>query len=310
METLYAHGKLLLSGEYMVMHGSKALAVPLKLGQTLKRLRSEHQGGAFGWKAFYRDSPWFEALIDPIRLKVISASDPTVADNLCRLLKACVELMPSFQEDLFRWDVETHLDFSPLWGFGSSSTLTALLSEWAEINPLDLHFMISEGSGYDVACAIAEGPILYRLREDGPHYQHIRFDPPFADQLYFAWLGNKEPTASHLRRRSADFSPDYETLHRFSVLTDQMVEAVELGPFRIAMEEHEEILSGLLGMERVARSRFPGLAGSVKSLGAWGGDFVMIASPLPEEELYAYLNQKNIKVVFRFRDLVYEKNDL
>ena len=30
-----AHGKLLLSAEYMVMHGATALAVPLKKGQTL-----------------------------------------------------------------------------------------------------------------------------------------------------------------------------------------------------------------------------------------------------------------------------------
>ncbi|MGW8314089.1 MAG: GYDIA family GHMP kinase [Bacteroidales bacterium] len=309
MEPLYAHGKLLLSAEYLVLHGAKALAVPLRMGQSLKRFRSGKQG-IFSWKAFYRDALWFSAILDPIHLKVISSSDPPSAENLCRILRACVELMPSFQEDLFRWDVETHLDFSPQWGFGSSSTLTALLSEWAEVNPLDLHFMISEGSGYDVACAIAEGPILYRLREDGPHYQHIRFQPPFADQLYFAWLGNKQSTASHLRQKLTGLRPDFETLHRFTVLTDQMVGAQELGPFRIAMEEHEEILSGLLGMERVAGRRFPGLAGSVKSLGAWGGDFVMIASPLPEEELYSYLYQNKIDVIFRFRDLVYEKNDL
>lgn len=309
MEPLYAHGKLLLSAEYLVLHGAKALAVPLRMGQSLKRFRSGQQG-VFSWKAFYRDTPWFSALLDPIHLKVISSSDPPVAENLCRILRACVELMPSFQEDLFRWDVETHLDFSPLWGFGSSSTLTAVLSEWAEVNPLDLHFMISEGSGYDVACAIADGPILYRLREDGPHYQHIRFQPPFADQLYFAWLGNKQPTAKHLRQKVTGLHPDFETLHRFTVLTDQMVGAKELGQFRLAMEEHEEILSGLLGMDRVAGSCFPGLAGSVKSLGAWGGDFVMIASPLPEEELYSYLHQNNIDVIFRFTDLVYEKNDI
>lgn len=309
MDTLYARGKLLLSAEYMVLHGAKALAVPLQMGQSLKRIRSD-RNGVFQWKAFYRDKPWFDAVLDPVRLEVISSGDKEKADNLCRLLRACVEMMPSFQEDLFRWDVETHLDFSPLWGFGSSSTLTALLSEWAEVNPLDLHFMVSDGSGYDVACAIAEGPIIYRLREDGPHYQHIRFYPPFADQLYFAWLGNKQPTASHLHRKRSGLRTDYETLHRFTVMTEQMVGAESLEQFRLAMEEHEELLSGMLGMERVAGSRFQGLAGSVKSLGAWGGDFVMIASPLPEEKLYEYLYRKNIDVIFRFRDLVYESNDV
>ena len=309
METLYAHGKLLLSAEYMVLHGSKALAVPLQMGQSLKRVRSEKQR-SFQWKAYYQDKPWFSAILDPLHLSVVSASDPPKAETLCRLIRSCVELMPAFQEDLFRWDVETHLDFSPDWGFGSSSTLIALLSEWAEVNPLDLHFMTSEGSGFDVACAIAEGPILYRLREDGPHYQHIRFNPPFADQLFFVWLGNKQPTASHLRQKASGLRPDYRTLHQFSMLTDRMVEAQDLAQFRITMEEHEEILSGLLGMERVSSNRFPDLQGSVKSLGAWGGDFVMIASPMPEEDLYAYLYRKNIDVIFRFHDLVYEENDL
>ena len=307
MNPYYAHGKLLISSEYMVLHGSRALAVPLTLGQALKRHRA-HQPGKFSWKAFYREQLWFSAILDPVHLKVIETTDRDAAGNLCALLRACIDLMPAFQEDLFKWDVETHLEFSPSCGFGSSSTLTALLSEWAEVNPLELHFMTSGGSGYDVACAIASGPILYWLRDDGPHYRHIRFHPPFSDQLYFAWLGSKQSTASHLRQVSPGFDPDYTAIHRFSTLTDQMVEASELNQFRALMEEHEEVLSELVGLERVASTRLPELPGSVKSLGAWGGDFVMIASPMPREELFAYLRGEGIDVIFPYQELVYEKN--
>lgn len=309
MEAIYAHGKLLISAEYMVLHGSKALAVPLQMGQVLRRSRSEDPE-KFSWKAFDRNQLWFSATIDPLRMKVISTDDPIKAKYLCQLFKACIELMPSFQEDLFKWDVETHLEFSPEWGFGSSSTLIALLSEWAEVNPLELHFMISEGSGYDVACAISHGPIHYWLRDGEPHYQHVPFKPPFAEHLYFAWLGSKQPTAQHLRAVADQFRPGYEQIHRFSLLTEEMTQTVELGRFQSLMEEHEDILSGLLGIEKISGTLFNDFQGSVKSLGAWGGDFILIASAIPENELYDYLYSRKIEVIFRYQDLVYDGGNL
>ena len=305
MNTLYAHGKLLISAEYMVMHGSTALAVPLQMGQSLNRLPSENRD-LFIWNAFYEKEKWFHARIDPIRLKVLETSNPQKAGRLRRMLEACIELMPSFQKELFRWDVETVLEFSPAWGFGSSSTLTALLAEWAEINPLDLHFMIASGSGYDVACANAEGPILYKIRDGSPHYRHIRFHPPFSDRIYFAWLGHKQDTEKHLDQVTGKIDPGYENIHRFSRLTEQMIAAADPVTFGKLIEEHEEALSGILEMERISAGRFSSLPGHVKSLGAWGGDFVMIVSGVSEKELFAYLRNRNIRVIFRYDDLVYD----
>jgi mevalonate kinase len=211
---------------------------------------------------------------------------------------------------LFKWDVETILEFSPQWGFGSSSTLTALLSEWAEVNPLDLHFMISHGSGYDVACAIANGPIHYKIRDNGPHYQHVPFHPPFSNQIYFAWLGNKQSTAKHLDQLPASFNPDYEDIRHFSMLTRKMIEATDLHSFRELMEEHEAVLSKKLGMERISSSRFKGCPGTVKSLGAWGGDFVMIATDSTQKELFDYLYERDINVIFSYADIIYDSTQL
>ncbi|MFO7934256.1 MAG: GYDIA family GHMP kinase [Bacteroidales bacterium] len=307
MKTLYAHGKLLISAEYMVMFGSSALAVPLQRGQFLKRIRSQNRD-RFVWNAFDEKEKWFHAGIDPVRLKVTETTDPQKAGRLISMLKACIELMPSFQKELFRWDVETVLEFSPDWGFGSSSTLTALLAEWAEVNPLDLHFMTASGSGYDVACAIAEGPILYKIRDGSPHYRHIPFHPPFSDQIYFAWLGHKQDTRQQLDQVSGKIDPGYEWIHRFSRLTEQMIAATDPATFGKLMEEHEEALSGILEMETISDSRFSSLPGYVKSLGAWGGDFVMIVSRVSEKELFAYLHDRNIRVIFRYDDLVYDTN--
>ena len=305
MSLMQAHGKLLISAEYMVLYGSRALAVPLKKGQRLQTIRSANRR-VFSWNAYQDEDPWFSADFNPSTLSVVATTDQEKAAYLQTLLKACIELDPAFQSELFDWDVETRLDFSPEWGLGSSSTLTALLAEWADINPLDLHFMVSEGSGYDVACAITDSAIIYSLQDNEPHYQPVLFNPPFAEQLYFVWLGSKQPTADHLAEMAGQLSPDPEMVDYFSTLTRGMLEAVELSDFRILMEDHEAKLSELIRLPRVSETHFPGLLGSVKSLGAWGGDFVMIASEQDPAALFNYLDNMGFTCRFRYKDLVYE----
>jgi mevalonate kinase len=304
MKELQAHGKLLISAEYMVLHGSEALALPLKKGQSLQRIKSE-DNTRFAWDAYHEDDPWFGAHFDPSTLDIVETTDQEKAEQLRKLLRACIAMNPLFQKELFAWDVETRLDFSPAWGFGSSSSLTALMAEWAKVNPLDLHFMISEGSGYDVACAIADKSIVYSLQNDGPHYQSVPFNPPFSAQLYFVWLGSKQPTANHLEEIANLLTPDDENIHHFSTLTRSMLESVKLSDFQLLMEEHEAKLSELIRLDRV-EVRFPGLQGSVKSLGAWGGDFVMIASDQDPEALFSYLDKLGLSTRFQYKDLVYD----
>jgi len=304
MKAFRAHGKLLISAEYMVLHGSKALAVPLQAGQILRRIRSENRS-TFSWEATYGTDVWFSVSYDPSSLAILKTSDQSKAENLRTLIRACIELAPSFQQELFTWVVETDLEFSPHSGFGSSSTLTALLAEWAEVNPLDLHYLTSEGSGYDVACAVAEQPIIYWLRNGDPHYQHVKFNPPFADQLYFVWLGTKQNTRAHLVQMAEQLDPGYDEILHFNKLSKRMIDAKELNEFQQLMEEHEDRLSALLNLEKVSASRFPDLPGVVKSLGAWGGDFVLIASDTDPDLLLTYLNEKGYTTHFRYKDLVY-----
>ncbi len=304
MKSFHAHGKLLLSSEYMVLHGATALAIPLNLGQTMA-LTSRERSSSFLWNATTPEGPWFSARINPASLSILETTDQQMAERLIYLIKACIDIQPEFQEELFRMDVLTTLDFSPDYGFGSSSSLIALVADWAEINPLDLHFEVSDGSGYDVACAVAEGPILYTLRNDTPRYQPAPFNPPFRDQLYFAWLGHKQSTATHLEEISPTLSPDYETVQSFSQFSQDMLNATTLDEFRELMEEHDTRLARILGLERVA-SRFVALPGSIKSLGAWGGDFVMIASDAGRENLMAYLEKNEIHTVYTYNELVYE----
>ena len=305
MKRFHAKGKLLLSAEYMVMHGSTALAIPLKLGQSLE-ITHTADPKRFTWTAYHQEKPWFRAVLNPATLEVMDSSNEEIAQGLKQLIDACIELMPSFREALSRRDAATRLDFPPDYGFGSSSTLIALMAMWAEVNPLDLHFMVSEGSGYDVACAVSDGPITYKLKDHSPQYSHIPFNPPFRDQIWFAWLGNKQATAPHLAEVAGRLSPNFETVHQFSQLTREMMNASTLEEFRGVMDRHEEALSPLLGMDPVSK-RFNKLPGSVKSLGAWGGDFIMIATQADRPTLRGYLEEQGIRTLYNYKDLVYEK---
>lgn len=304
MKHFHAHGKLLLSAEYMVLYGSTALALPLKPGQSLE-ITQKQEPGVFIWTAFYKDKLWFMATFEPSSLEILSTSNMEYALRLKDIIRACIEMKPSFSKALYQKKVITQLDFSPDYGFGSSSTLIALLAAWAEVNPMDLHFRVSEGSGYDVACAISEGPITYELIDHAPHYKHIPFNPPFRKQLWFAWLGNKLATSPHLKEIAGRLKPDLTTIRLFSELTEKMIEDRSLGQFRETMERHEHELSIHLGIDKVS-GKFPDLPGSIKSLGAWGGDFVMIATEADPQTLRDYLAKKEIHTLYNFNELVYE----
>jgi len=72
------------------------------------------------------------------------------------------------------------------------------------------------------------------------------------------------------------------------------------------IEEHETLISEALQLKKVKDTMFPDYWGSVKSLGAWGGDFVLMTNSRSDEDLKAYLHAHNLKVVFKFDELIYK----
>jgi len=308
MKRFHTKGKLLLSAEYMVMFGARALALPLKLGQSLE-ISPAREPGLFTWTASHNNTPWFTANLDPATLEPRTSSDPEMARSLKRLLEACIKLRPSFRKSINSSAAFTRLDFPPDYGFGSSSTLIALVAMWAKIPPLDLHFRVAKGSGYDVACAISDGPISYQLKDQKPAFSPVPFNPPFRDQIWFAWLGNKQATAPHLAEISGRLSPNAETIQSFSRYTQDMLKAVSLSQFRETIERHEIALSRHLGIKPISE-QFPYLPGSVKSLGAWGGDFIMIVSEEEKTSLKKYLGKYGIHTLYSYKELVYEEKPI
>jgi hypothetical protein len=107
--------------------------------------------------------------------------DDKVSTNLQRLFLQAHKMNPLFPDPAFSWKVVTDTNFPLEWGLGSSSTLISNLAWWAGVDPFELLFSTSSGSGYDIACARQKTPLLYRFNGAGhaPSVREVAFDPPF-----------------------------------------------------------------------------------------------------------------------------------
>lgn len=303
MNTYRANGKLLLTGEYLVLHGAVALALPTKLGQSLSVDTWESHGTLIQWNAYKPLGLWFAATLDPSTLEIISTDDPSKASKLTHILQAVQELNPQvFHPGL---QFITHMDFNPEWGLGSSSTLLSNLAQWAGVNPYELLKKTLGGSGYDIACATATSAIHYKLEHGEPRIQPVTFNPPFVDQLFFVYQGKKQHSSEEVKAfnqhwAEKDLTTEMQTVSELSMVLPTITYFED---FCTLLQVHENILSTCLNREPVQR-QYPDFPGVLKSLGAWGGDFLMAVTERPFEDVKAYFRGKGMNILFKYQDLI------
>ena len=74
MKLFHANGKLLISGEYLVLEGALSLAVPTKKGQSLKFDPTDIS--FLHWKSLdVNGKIWFEAKFNTEEFNIIETSD-------------------------------------------------------------------------------------------------------------------------------------------------------------------------------------------------------------------------------------------
>ncbi len=298
------NAKLLLTAEYLVLNGARALAIPLRFGQSIAV--TDNKQGFISWQSIAHDgSIWFSGKFELNDFNIIESNNPDIALQPRRLLQAARKLNPLFNKDSEGCTVVTSLNYPLFWGLGSSSTLTAAVAEWAGIDPFRLHFAVSKGSGYDIACALASGPVLYRLSENKTEVEPVAFSPSFADKIYFVYQGRKQDSDEGITTyRNRNSIPDQNIINAADLLTERMLQAATLSEFEQIMAEHELLVSKLLGIPGIRQAMFGDLPGEVKSLGAWGGDFCMLTWRGDAKLLPSYLKSKGLETWFNFHDIV------
>jgi mevalonate kinase len=302
IKTFRGNGKLLLTGEYGVLDGARALALPTKLGQVLKIKNG--RGAEIIWHSQRPDGTiWFKDKFSLFDFSSLGPSSET-ASFLTTILKEASRLNSDFLSSWKGMRVETFLEFEPEWGLGSSSTLIYCIAIWADVNPFHLHFNVSGGSGYDIACAGADAPITYRFDGESIQYEETDFDPPFKEQIYFIYQGSKKSSAEAVDCYKKMNIDRRKFTQELSQLTDHMVSCKSLADFDKLIDVHEELVSKTLNLDRIQSSFFDDYWGKIKSLGAWGGDFVLATSSENCEKTLRYFQSKGHQVIFPYHDLI------
>lgn len=298
-----ARGKLLLSGEYFVLDGAVALAIPVRFGQAL-RVQTGAEPGVLHWRSLdEQGAPWFEARFALPSLDLLSATDDRTAATLRDMLLACRQQQSGFLSDPQGLAVATQIDFPRDWGLGTSSTLIAALGKWAEVDPYPVLFDTLGGSGYDIACAYAEGPLLYRLHAGRPEVQAVHFFPAFRERLYFVYLSQKQDSREGIRRFRERAQGREDLIAQVSALTRQMLQATDLESFERVMKVHEQLVAEALDMPPVQERLFPDYPGAIKSLGAWGGDFVMVTDRGSPGEIREYFESRGFPQLLHYTEM-------
>ncbi|MFN4081678.1 MAG: GYDIA family GHMP kinase [Saprospiraceae bacterium] len=301
-----ANGKLLISAEYLVLRGALALALPTRLGQSLRVSACAESPGRLLWRAYdHVGALWMEADFELLDMRLARQSGAS-AERLHAMLSCARGQMSGWLDPQLGYLAETRLDFPGDWGLGSSSTLTALLARWSGVDPYALLEVGFGGSGYDVACAFAEGPILYRLESAGRSVRPApEFAPPFRDHLLFVFLGRKQDSRAAMEHFNAVAPADLTSLVRQAeALTLRACLARTLAEFEAWMVEHEQLLSRVLGIRALKERLFPEFPGALKSLGGWGGDFALATAKDPDAAR-RYFAEKNLFQVFGWDELIY-----
>lgn len=301
-QTFYSNGKLLITGEYLVLDGAKAFALPTKLGQNLIVEKGNNQ--EIKWKSYDADkSIWFE---DTISFAAISnqrnSESESVKSTLIAILHEAFVLNPDFINLSEGYTITTELGFPKSWGLGTSSTLINNIAQWLQIDAFTLLNNSFGGSGYDIACAQNDTPILYHLEQGKPIVEKVVFNPSFTKDLYFVYLNKKQSSKNAITAYNINKKVNLaKTIALNDKITFEALKATTIKSFVSAIEQHEADMSNILEMQTVKESLFSDFNGSIKSLGAWGGDFVMaIATENPSH----YFASKGYHTVIPYNEMI------
>jgi mevalonate kinase len=255
------------------------------------------------WKSYNADgSIWFEEVLTFNSILSVSELEKESTKNtLITILREAHRLNTNILANSNGFLISTHLSFPREWGLGTSSTLINNIAQWFQVNAFILLKNSFGGSGYDIACAQNNEPIIYHLEQEKPIIKKVTFKPTFSKNLYFVYLNQKQSSknaiASYKEKKN-----NLETQKQIiNEITQTVLNTKEENTFVEAIENHEKVLSSILETKTVKETLFSDFEGSIKSLGAWGGDFVLVFS---KKNPRSYFLEKGYETIIGYDDMI------
>ena len=301
-KTFYSNGKLLITSEYVVLDGAIALALPTKFGQTLHVEQGENN--IITWTSFDSDgSIWFEDNIPFSSIVRKERFDDTksVKNTLIDILHEAYLQNSNFITQSNGYKITTELSFPKNWGLGTSSTLINNIAQWLQIDAFQLLRNSFGGSGYDIACAQNNSAILYQLIDNLPKVTTIDFKPNFSQNIYFVYLNKKQNSREAIAAYYNKQGDIHNVIPSFNEITQTIISTDEAKTFAHQIQKHEIKMSEVLELSTIKEAVFEDFNGVLKSLGAWGGDFIMAFS---KENPTEYFKQKGFETILSFDEMI------
>ena len=312
MKKFRSNGKLLITGEYVVLDGALALAVPTKFGQSLEVETVNEE--IIHWIAFdHLGKVWFEyrfqikEIIGGIQktetgtLKE-SQEIEEVSSRLFQILEQAHHLNPVILTTGRGYKVETRLDFPNNWGLGSSSTLLNNIAQWFKTDAFLLLQKTFGGSGYDIAAAKNNHAFTYQIGQNNRSVLTAGFNPIFKENLFFVHLNRKQnsrASITHYKQQSKEILE--ETIAKISALTSRFISCKTLEEFNLLIEIHETLISKTVNFPKIKSELFSDYPGAIKSLGGWGGDFILVTGGESEKK---YFKEKGFHTILAYSEMV------
>lgn len=296
-----SNGKILLTSEYLVLDGAKAIALPSKLTQELYVEQCDKE--IIEWQGIdEKGNVWYE---ENFYLKnndlVYSAEKNNTSEKLLLLFNHILKTREV--KDILGNKFSTKLNFKREWGLGTSSTFVNNLAKWANIDPYRLLFSAFKGSGYDIACCDVNNPIIFEKKQNSINVKNITFNPPFIENIFLIHLDKKQNTQTSITNYLRTKSEKNDLIKRINLISEEMLQCKNLNHFEDLIVEHESIISQAISQEPIQKLTFNDYnLGKIKSLGAWGGDFILVTS---KNNDLSYFNNKGFETILKLSDLVY-----
>jgi len=252
---------------------------------------------------------WFEAVFEVSKFRLVSCTYTSdtqgtaevIAETLLEILQEARGLNPNFLNSEHGYIVKTSLTFPRNWGLGSSSTLINSIASWAKVDPFKLLWNSFKGSGYDIACAQNNAPIFYQIKDKKPMVHQVAFNPTFKENLFFVHLNAKQDSKEGIAKFRESNQNTEKEIEMISAISDRFLEATSLEDFDTLIVEHERIISSIIKLKPVKERLFPDYFGEIKSLGAWGGDFILATgnSSTPD-----YFKNRGFETILSYSEMV------
>lgn len=258
-----------------MLDGAKALALPTKYGQflTVKPI-NEHK---LLWKSLDNDNNvWFEDefLLINDEISHVVRNDNSISKRLINILNEAKKLNPDFLTYEKGYAITSTLEFPKNWGLGSSSTLLNNIAQWAKVDAFKLSDATFGGSGYDIACAQNSTPIFYNKAKT-LQINPVEFNPKFKDQLFFVYLNEKKNSRDAIKTYEENKSNLEDTIQKVNTISEALPTVNNLTDFEDYLNTHEILIASITNQTPVKQRLFKDFKGAIKSLGGWGGDFVL-----------------------------------